>query len=76
MRLASIISATGSLYSTPLSATGMPSWKRTRTSSALTATSSRQNATPMMGCTILMPEFRCSRSLASWVAPSMLESVE
>jgi hypothetical protein len=30
----------------------------------------------MIGLTILMPEFRCSRSLASCVAPSMLLSVE
>ena len=30
----------------------------------------------MMGLTILMPLLRNSKSLASWVAPSMLESVE
>ncbi|MNJ61413.1 hypothetical protein D3C77_571980 [compost metagenome] len=74
MRLASSSSSTGSLYSTPFRATGWPSSKRTVTSSAFTATSSRQNA--MMGLTMRMPEFSCSRSLASWVAPSRLESVE
>ena len=60
----------------PFSATGWPSSKRTRTVSAFTATSSRQNATPMIGLTMCMPLFRNSRSFASCVAPSMLESVE
>ncbi|CFN82770.1 Uncharacterised protein [Bordetella pertussis] len=76
MRLASSSSSTGSAYSTPLRATGWPSSKRTVTSSALICTLSCQKATPMMGCTIRMPALRSSRSLASWVAPSMLESVE
>ncbi|MNY76137.1 hypothetical protein D3C86_2156180 [compost metagenome] len=75
MRLASRIRATGSLNSTPFRATGWPSSKRTETSSALTCTSSFQNATPMMGFTMRMPLFRNSRSLASCVAPSMLLSV-
>ena len=44
--------------------------------SRLMAMSSRQKAVPMMGSTILMDVLRCSRSLASWVAPRMLESVE
>jgi hypothetical protein len=43
--------------------------------SAFTATSSRQKATPMIGLTMRMPLLRNSRSLASCVAPSMLESV-
>jgi hypothetical protein len=76
MRLASIISWTASLNSIPFSATGCPSSKRTLTSSRLTTTSSRQNAVPMIGSTIVMPVSRRSRSLASWVAPSMFESVE
>ena len=37
---------------------------------------SRQKATPMIGSTMLMPLLRNSRSLASWVAPQMFESVE
>ena len=61
---------------TPFSATGSPSSKRIVTVSGFTATSSRQNATPMIGWTILMPVLSCSRSLASCVAPSMFESVE
>jgi len=35
-----------------------------------------QWATPMMGSTMFMPLSRCSRSFASWVAPSTLASVE
>ena len=60
----------------PFSATGRPSSKRIDTVSGLTTTSSRQNATPMIGSTILMPLSRNSRSFASCVAPSMFESVE
>ena len=30
----------------------------------------------MIGWTIVMPLASCSRSFASWVAPSMFESVE
>ena len=47
-----------------------------RRSPRFTATSSRQNATPMIGSTIVMPVLSRSRSLASCVAPSMFESVE
>jgi hypothetical protein len=75
MRLASSNSATALAKVRPLSATGTPSSKRTLTVSALTATSSRQKATPMIGLTMCMPLFRNSRSLASCVAPSMLLSV-
>ena len=57
MRLASSISCTASLNVMPLSATGWPSSKRIVTSSRLTGTSSRQDATPMIGSTILMPVF-------------------
>ena len=53
MRLASSSSSTGSANATPLSATGWPSSKRIVTRlRGLTATSSRQNATPMIGSTI------------------------
>ena len=76
MRLASIISCTASLNVMPFSATGWPSSKRIETSSRLTGTSSRQDATPMIGSTIVMPVSSRSRSLASCVAPSMFESVE
>ena len=76
MALASSNSATGSAKVWPFSATGWPSAKRTVTFSALTTQSSRQNGTPMIGLTILMPLSSCSRSLASWVAPRMLLSVE
>ena len=48
----------------------------TVTFSGLISTSSFQNGTPMIGSTIFMLLSRCSRSLASCVAPSMLESVE
>ena len=60
----------------PLSATGCPSSNRMLTRSAFTATASRQNATPMIGWTMLIPLSKNSRSFASWVAPRMLESVE
>ena len=40
------------------------------------AISSRQKGTPMIGSTMVMLRSSCSRSLASWVAPRMLESVE
>ena len=73
---ASSSNATSSANVAPLSATGRPSSKRTLTVSAFTATSSRQNATPMIGSTMRMPRSRNSRSFASWVAPSRFESVE
>ena len=76
MRFASSMSSTGFANVMPFSATGSPSSKRIVTVSGLTTTSSRQKATPMIGSTILMPVLRCSRSFASWVAPSMFESVE
>ena len=57
-------------------ATGRPSSKRMLTVSGLITTSSRQNATPMIGLTIVTPLLRNSRSLASCVAPRMFESVE
>ncbi|MNT31581.1 hypothetical protein D3C72_1674240 [compost metagenome] len=76
MALASMNRSTLLAKVLPFSATGWPSSKRTVTSSRFTSTSSRQNCTPMIGWTMRMPESRCSRSLASWVAPSMLESVE
>ena len=72
----SINISTASLKVMPLSATGCPSSNRTVTRSRFTGTSSRQKATPMIGSTMVTPVSRRSRSLASWVAPSMLESVE
>jgi len=60
----------------PLSATGCPSSNLIEMASGLIETLSRQNAAPMIGSTIVIPLFRNSRSLASWVAPSRLESVE
>jgi hypothetical protein len=60
----------------PSSSTGRPSANRTRDGSRATPTSSRQCATPMIGCTMSMPRFKNSKSLASCVAPSKFESVE
>jgi hypothetical protein len=74
--LASANSATASVKRWPFNATGTPSSKRTLTRSGFTTTSSRQNATPMIGVTTAMLLSRNSRSFASCVAPSMLESVE
>jgi hypothetical protein len=75
MRLASSNRSTALAKLRPFSVTGTPSSKPTLTSSAFTTTSSRQKATPMIGSTMRMPLSRNSRSLASWVAPSMLLSV-
>ena len=44
--------------------------------SAPLATDGSQNRTPMIGSTISIDSSRCSRVLASWVAPQMLASVE
>ena len=74
--LASWTSATGSVKSTPLIATGRPWTKRTVTSSAAISTAGSQNFTPMIGSTVSSETSRCSRVLASWVAPQMLASVE
>ena len=60
----------------PVEGDGRPSTKRIVTSSGAILMSSRQKATPMMGATIFMEVVRCSRSLASWVAPRRFESVE
>jgi hypothetical protein len=76
MRFASRISSTRSAYSRPLIAIGRPSSKRSVTVSRFTSTSSRHDATPMIGWTMVMPVESCSRSFASCVAPSMFESVE
>src|SRR5882672_7291021 len=62
---ASSIRLTASRKDIPLSATGWPSSKVMVTVSGLTATLSFQNATPMIGSTILIPLFRNSRSFAS-----------
>ena len=74
--LASRTSATGSAKSAPLIATGRPWWKPTVTSSEAISTAGSQNFTPMIGSTISSETSRCSRVLASWVAPQMLASVE
>ena len=76
MRFASWTSSTGSVYSTPLSATGRPRSKVTVTSSASIWTEGSQNLTPMMGSTVSSETSRCSRVFASWVAPQMFASVE
>ena len=46
------------------------------TSSVSMATDGSQNFTPMIGSTVSSETSRCSRVLASWVAPQMLASVE
>jgi hypothetical protein len=76
MRLASSTSSTGSANSRLFKATGRPSSHPTVTVSRRTSTSSRQEATPMIGCTIESPLARLSSSFASCVAPSRFESVE
>ncbi len=63
-------------YDVPFTATGRPRSKRTVTSSASIATEGSQNLTPMIGSTVSSETSRCSRVLASWVAPQMLASVE
>ena len=62
--------------SRPLIATGRPWAKRIVTSSVSIATAGSQNRTPMIGWTISIEVSRCSRVLASCVAPQMLASVE
>ena len=57
-------------------ATGRPSRNRTVTSSLAMTTPASQNRTPMMGSMVSSETSRCSRVLASWVAPQMLASVE
>ena len=57
-------------------ATGRPWSKRIVTSSVSIATDGSQNFTPMIGSTVSRETSRCSRVLASWVAPQMLASVE
>ena len=74
--LASMASATGSRKVSPLMATGRPWSKRMRTSSVGISTEGSQNFTPMIGSTVSSETSRCSRVLASWVAPQMLASVE
>ena len=60
----------------PLMVTGRPWSKPTVTSSVAISTDGSQNRTPMIGSTVSMPVSRCSRVLASCVAPQMLASVE
>ena len=60
----------------PLIATGYPASKVTATSSVSISTDGSQNFTPMIGSTVSRDTSRCSRVLASWVAPQMLASVE
>ena len=59
-----------------MTATGRPWTNRTVTSSVAMTTDSSQNLTPMMGSTVSIEASRCSRVLASWVAPQMFASVE
>ena len=74
--LASCTSATASGNDCPLIATGRPWSKRIVTSSVSISTEGSQNFTPMIGSTVSSETSRCSRVLASWVAPQMLASVE
>ena len=70
------ISSTGSSIAAPSIATGRPRSKAIVTDSGSIATSGSQCATPMIGSTIFIDVSSSSRSLASWVAPSRLASVE
>ena len=76
MALASSTSFTGSSIGDAVERDGHALFEADGDGLRLDRQSSRQNGTPMIGSTILMPLSRCSRSLASWVAPQMLESVE
>ena len=76
MALAAITSSTRSSNRSPLMATGQPASNRTATSSGSMVTAGSQWATPMIGSTRSMPLSSSSSSLASWVAPQMLASVE
>ena len=75
--LAAVTSSTRSSNSTPSIATGQPSWNaHAAPSRARSIRSWSQWATPMIGSTIAIERSRLSSSLASWVAPQMLASVE
>ena len=76
MALAAYTRSTGSSYSVPLIATGRPWANRMVTSSASMATAGSQNRTPIIGWTVSNDTSRCSRVLASCVAPQMFASVE
>ena len=68
--------STGVAKRAPLMVTGRPCSKPIVTSSGSMATAGSQNGTPMIGSTVSIPLLRCSRVLASWVAPQMFASVE
>ena len=74
--LASSTRATSSANRLPLIATGYPASKVTATSSVAISTAGSQYLTPMIGSTVSRDTSRCSRVLASCVAPQMLASVE
>ena len=76
MALARMTSSTGVANSAPLIVTGRPRSKPIVTVSGAISTAGSQNGTPMIGSTVSTPLPRCSRVLASWVAPQMLASVE
>jgi hypothetical protein len=76
MALASSTRSTAEGNSLPLIDTGRPRAKPIVTSSVAISTAGSQNGTPMIGWTVSTPVSRCSRVLASWVAPQMLASVE
>ena len=67
---------TGVANPAPLMVTGRPRSNPTVTSSGAISTAGSQNRTPMIGSTVSSPLSRCSRVLASWVAPQMFASVE
>ena len=76
MALTACTSATGSANTSPFTLCGRPATKPTVTSSVSMSTVGSQKRTPMIGSTISSETSRCSRTLASWVAPQMLASVE
>ena len=74
--LAAMTRSTGVSNRAPLTVTGRPRSKPIVTSSGAISTPGSQNRTPMIGSTVSIPVSRCSRVLASWVAPQMFASVE
>ena len=74
--LASMTRSTGDGELRAVDRTGRPRSKPIVTSSGAISTAGSQNLTPMIGSTISIPLRRCSRFLASCVAPQMFASVE
>ena len=74
--LAAMTRSAGAANSDPLIVTGRPRSKPIVTSSGVISTAGSQNRAPMIGWTVSIPLRRCSRVLASWVAPHRFASVE